>query len=52
LVCTRRCLLVVPEAGATPERLAAYLALVDRPVAALLARDRLERLGGGRFLYR
>lgn len=52
LVRTRRCVLVVPEAGASPERLAAYLALVDRPLAALLARDRLERLGGGRFLYR
>ncbi|MFM7264411.1 MAG: DUF1997 domain-containing protein [Cyanobium sp.] len=42
----------MPEAGTGAERLAAYLALVDRPVAALLARDRLERLGGGRFLYR
>ncbi|MEB3170038.1 MAG: DUF1997 domain-containing protein [Synechococcaceae cyanobacterium] len=49
---TRRCLLALPEAGGCPERLAAYLALVDRPVAALLARDRLERRGAGRFLYR
>lgn len=50
---TRRCHLLVPEAsGATPERIAAYLAQVDRPMAALLARDRLERLGDGRYLYR
>lgn len=49
---TRRCLVPLPEAGVGAERLAAYLAQVDRPVAALLARDRLERLGEGRFRYR
>jgi hypothetical protein len=38
--------------AATPERLTAYLSLRDRPVQALLARDRLERLGSGHFLYR
>jgi hypothetical protein len=52
LIRRRRCVLALPEAAANPERLAAYLALVDRPVVALLARDRLQRLGGGRFVYR
>ncbi len=37
---------------ATPERLAAYLSQVERPLAALLARDRLERLEEGRYRYR
>jgi hypothetical protein len=49
---TRRCLVPLPEAGVGAEQLAAYLARVDRPVAALLARDRLEQLGNGRYLYR
>lgn len=39
------------ETAATTERLAAYLALVDRPMAALLARDRMQTLDSGRFLY-
>ena len=39
------------EVGATTEQLAAYLALVDRPLEALLARDRLQTLDSGRFLY-
>jgi hypothetical protein len=49
---SRRCLLSLEDPGADRERLAAYLALVDRPMAALLARDRLEPLSPGRFLYR
>ena len=49
---SRRCDLPLEDPRATAERLGAYLALVDRPVAALLARDRLERLGPGRFTYR
>lgn len=52
LIRRRRCVLALPEAAAKPQRLAAYLALVDRPVVALLARDRLQRLGDGRFVYR
>ncbi|MEB3172060.1 MAG: DUF1997 domain-containing protein [Synechococcaceae cyanobacterium] len=52
LVRRRRCRVALPQAAAGAERLEAYLALVDRPLAALLARDRLERLGDGRYLYR
>ncbi len=51
LILQRHCPLPLHESGATPERLAAYLALVDRPLAALLARDRLQMLDSGRFLY-
>ncbi|MCX5969531.1 MAG: DUF1997 domain-containing protein [Cyanobacteria bacterium] len=47
----RDCALQVNDPGATPERLAAYLALVDRPVAALLAHSRTQALGLGRFRY-
>jgi hypothetical protein len=47
----RPCLLQLPEALASCQRVAAYLSLVDRPVAALLARDRLQRPAEGRFLY-
>jgi hypothetical protein len=47
----RHCLLPLEPAAATVERLSTYLALVDRPLAALLARDRLRRLGPGRFGY-
>lgn len=49
---SRRCDLPLDDPRATAERLGAYLARVDRPVAALLARDRLERLGPGLFRYR
>lgn len=48
----RRIALEFQDPRATPERLAAYLSLRDRPVRALLARERLELLGEGRFLYR
>lgn len=51
VVRSHRIVLALPEARATPERLAAYLCLIDRPVTALLSRDRLERLEPGRFLY-
>lgn len=52
VVRSHRIVLALPEARATPERLAAYLCRTDRPVMALLSRDRLERLEPGRYLYR
>lgn len=52
VVRTRHCRVPLEAERATPERLAAYLAQVDRPLAALLARDRLERLGEGHYCYR
>ena len=48
----RHCRVPLETEAATEERLAAYLALVERPLAALLARDRLERLGVGQYRYR
>jgi hypothetical protein len=48
----RRLLLSISSAGASRERLAAYLALVDRPLTALLARERLHRESPGAFTYR
>lgn len=47
----RHCRLDLAGAGSDHDRLADYLALVDRPLSALLARDRLRRLGTGRFSY-
>ncbi|MFN9628959.1 MAG: DUF1997 domain-containing protein [Cyanobacteriota bacterium] len=44
--------LAVSGPGATRERLEAYLALVDRPLSALLARERLHREAPGAFTYR
>jgi hypothetical protein len=44
--------LPITAPGASRERLMAYLALVDRPVAALLARERLTALAPGEFCYR
>jgi hypothetical protein len=44
--------LPITAPGASRERLLAYLALVDRPVAALLARERLTALAPGEFSYR
>jgi hypothetical protein len=38
--------------GASRERLLAYLALVDRPLTALLARERLTPMAPGEFIYR
>jgi hypothetical protein len=43
--------LPVTVPGATQERLLAYLALVDRPLSALLARERLKQLAPGHFTY-
>jgi len=37
--------------GATQKRLLAYLALVDRPLSALLAKDRLKPVAPGHFTY-
>lgn len=48
----RHCRVPLETERATPERLATYLAQVERPLAALLARDRLERLDEGHFRYR
>lgn len=47
----RQTRLSITELPLDPRRLAAYLALVDRPVTALLARDRLRREGPGQFTY-
>ncbi|MFM7550125.1 MAG: DUF1997 domain-containing protein [Cyanobacteriota bacterium] len=44
--------LALPGADCSERQLAAYLALVDRPLIALLARERLQRAGRGRFIYR
>jgi len=38
--------------GSSQERLLAYLALVDRPLTALLARERLTTVAPGEFTYR
>jgi hypothetical protein len=47
----RHCHLNLEKGAAAAERLASYLALVDRPLAALLARDRLRRIRTGHFTY-
>jgi hypothetical protein len=52
VVRSRRISLVLPDSGATPLRLATYLALPDRALLSLLARDRVERREPGRYLYR
>lgn len=44
--------LPITAPGATRERLLAYLALVDRPLTALLARERLSAVAPGEFTYR
>jgi hypothetical protein len=44
--------LPIAEPGACRERLLAYLALVDRPLTALLARERLTAVAPGEFTYR
>jgi len=52
LVRRRELSLPVTAAGASRERLLAYLALVDRPLTALLARERLTTVAPGAFTYR
>jgi hypothetical protein len=47
----RHCRLVLEAMATTEQQISAYLALVDRPVSALLARDRLRQLQPGRFSY-
>lgn len=47
----RHCRVHLEHEAATAERLAAYLAMVDRPVTALLSRDRLRRSSTGHFTY-
>ena len=42
----------VTTAGVSQEQLLAYLALVDRPLTALLARERLTAVAPGEFTYR
>ena len=44
--------LPIPGPLASRERVQAYLALVDRPLTALLARERLQRVAPGHFTYR
>ncbi|MCX5956081.1 MAG: DUF1997 domain-containing protein [Cyanobacteria bacterium] len=44
--------LPIPGPPASRERLQAYLALVDRPLTALLARERLQIVAPGQFTYR
>jgi hypothetical protein len=44
--------LPISDPAASRRHLAEYLALVDRPVASLLARERLSQEGPGRFTYR
>ena len=44
--------LPITAPGASRERLLAYLALVDRPLTALLARERLKPMTPGEFIYR
>jgi len=44
--------LAIPEPLASRELLQAYLALVDRPLTALLARERLKTVAPGQFTYR
>jgi hypothetical protein len=44
--------LPITDPGASRERLLAYLALVDRPLTALLARERLTGVAPGEFTYR
>ena len=44
--------LPIPGPLASQERLQAYLALVDRPLTALLARERLKTVATGHFTYR
>lgn len=48
----RHLLLPIAVPTASREHLAAYLALVDRPLASLLARDRLHRESPGQWIYR
>ena len=47
----RHVLLPIAVPTASRERLAAYLALVDRPLTSLLARERLSQEGPGRLTY-
>ena len=44
--------LPISDPAASQERLLAYLALVDRPLTALLARERLTEEAPGAFTYR
>jgi hypothetical protein len=48
----RQLRLPISAAGASREHLQAYLALVDRPLIALLARERLNSVAPGEFTYR
>jgi len=52
LVRRRELSLPITAAGASRERLLAYLALEDRPLTALLARERLTTVAPGEFTYR
>jgi len=43
--------LALEGAECSPKTIGAYLALVDRPLVSLLARERLHQQGRGRFCY-
>ncbi len=47
----RQLRLPISATGASRERVRAYLALVDRPLIALLARERLNSVAPGEFTY-
>ncbi len=52
VVCRRQLVLPISAATASREQLASYLALVDRPLTSLLARERLTQEAPGRLTYR
>jgi hypothetical protein len=51
LLLRRQLDLPISAAGASKERLETYLAQVERPLAALLARERLNSVAPGDFIY-
>ncbi len=52
MVCRRHLRLPITAPAASRDRLTAYLALVDRPLTSLLARERLSQEAPGRLVYR
>lgn len=52
MVCRRDFRVAIGEPAASRERLTTYLALVDRPLTSLLARERLSLAGPGQLIYR
>ncbi len=52
MVRQRQLLIPISGPAATRDQLARYLALADRPLTSLLARERLHPKGAGRWIYR